>query len=106
MSAHRQDLDWQRHARCRGMSTAIFFVPDRERGRRKAAREEYAKHICAACLVRRECLRHAVAAREPHGVWGAMTPDERVAISLRKGDGESVPGRRGAASRTARRPRR
>ncbi|MCV6980280.1 WhiB family transcriptional regulator [Mycolicibacterium pulveris] len=72
-----QDLQWQLRARCRGMPTEIFFVGDGERGKRKTAREEYAKRICRACLVRRDCLRYAVAAEEPHGVWGATTPTER-----------------------------
>ncbi len=93
MSAHWQARpDWQRHARCRGMPTEIFFVADGERGRRKAAREEYAKRICRACPVCRECLCYAVEFAEPHGVWGATTPRERaesgrVAVSLRTGDG-------------------
>ncbi|MGV0797278.1 WhiB family transcriptional regulator [Mycolicibacterium elephantis] len=72
-----QDLRWQLHARCRGMPTEIFFVADGERGKRKIAREEVAKRICRSCLVRQECLRYAVVAEEPHGVWGATTPTER-----------------------------
>ncbi|MFJ6381160.1 WhiB family transcriptional regulator [Kitasatospora sp. NPDC092039] len=44
------------------------------------AREEAAKAVCAGCDVRVECRRHALAAREPYGVWGGLTADERRAL--------------------------
>ena len=29
------------------------------------------------CPVRAECAAHALAVREPYGVWGGLTEDER-----------------------------
>ena len=75
------DPQWQLKAGCRGLPTAIFFASDGERGQRKVAHEERAKKVCRSCLVQRECLRYALAAMEPWGIWGAMTPSERRRIS-------------------------
>lgn len=36
-----------------------------------------AKDICSVCPVRLDCLRTALAWREPSGVWGGMTHRER-----------------------------
>lgn len=38
---------------------------------------DVAKQVCRGCPVRRECLEHALAARETDGVWGGLTPEER-----------------------------
>jgi WhiB family redox-sensing transcriptional regulator len=46
---------------------------------------EYAKSLCARCAVSGLCLDWALATREPYGVWGGATPDERgVPRSRRK----------------------
>ena len=36
-----------------------------------------AKEVCAACLVRRQCLQFALATRQAHGVWGGTTEEAR-----------------------------
>lgn len=36
-----------------------------------------AKSVCAACPVVQSCLRWALAAREPYGIWGGMSAEER-----------------------------
>lgn len=72
--------DWQLEAACRGMDSGLFFHPDRERGEARARREEQAKAICAACPVRQACLDHALAVREPYGVWGGLTEHERAEL--------------------------
>ena len=59
------------------MDTAIFFHPDQERGQARLRRDELAKRICQHCPVLLECRRHALAVREPYGVWGGMTEHER-----------------------------
>ena len=41
-------------------------------------RDERAKQVCATCPVLQQCREHALAAREPYGVWGGMTEDERA----------------------------
>lgn len=38
-----------------------------------------AKATCAGCPIRKECLEWALE-REPVGIWGATTPNERSAI--------------------------
>ena len=39
-----------------------------------------AKSVCVACPVRAECLTHALAHNERHGVWGGTSPRERRAL--------------------------
>jgi WhiB family redox-sensing transcriptional regulator len=43
-------------------------------------REIAAKGVCRACPVRAECAAHALAAREPYGVWGGFTEAERLRL--------------------------
>jgi WhiB family redox-sensing transcriptional regulator len=45
-----------------------------------------AKTVCAACPVIQQCRQHALAVREPYGVWGGLTEDERNAIYLSQRD--------------------
>ena len=57
---------------------AVFFPPpSTERKREKLAREARAKEICAACPVVGECRDYALSIREPHGVWGGLSEQER-----------------------------
>lgn len=72
--------DWQLQAACRGMDADVFFHPDRERGEAREERELRARAICAACPVVRECLDHALAVREPYGIWGGLTEHERLVL--------------------------
>lgn len=72
--------DWQLHGACRGKDSALFFHPEGERGAARAARETSAKAVCAACPVVKACAEHALRVREPYGVWGGMTEDEREAL--------------------------
>jgi WhiB family transcriptional regulator, redox-sensing transcriptional regulator len=69
--------DWQLHAACRGLPSDVFFHPDNERGPARAARDEAAKVVCAGCSVRVQCRAHALEIREPYGVWGGLSEDER-----------------------------
>ena len=75
--------DWQMHGACRGEDPAIFFHPEGERGPAREAREKAAKAICGGCPVRQECASHALAVREPYGVWGGLSEDDREAIYRR-----------------------
>jgi WhiB family redox-sensing transcriptional regulator len=36
--------------------------------------------VCGACPVKVQCAQHALAVREPYGVWGGLTEDEREDI--------------------------
>lgn len=55
----------------------MFFHPDGERGKARRARVERAKQVCETCPVLAACREHALAIREPFGVWGGMDEDER-----------------------------
>ena len=71
--------DWQLDGACRGTDSALFFHPDGERGPSRSAREDAAKAVCATCPVIAACRAHALRVREPYGVWGGMSEDEREA---------------------------
>jgi WhiB family transcriptional regulator, redox-sensing transcriptional regulator len=72
--------DWQLRGLCRGKDSSLFFHPEGERGAARSAREASAKEVCMRCPVRAECATHALAVREPYGVWGGLTEDEREAM--------------------------
>lgn len=78
------DWDWQARAACRGSDTGKFYHPDNERGPSRARREICAKAVCAGCPVIENCLRWALATREPYGVWGGLSADEREATLTRR----------------------
>ncbi|WP_432277335.1 WhiB family transcriptional regulator [Klenkia sesuvii] len=72
--------DWQLHGSCRGESTSLFFHPDGERGPARARRQAAAKAVCGTCPVIDACLKHALSVREPYGVWGGMSEEERTRL--------------------------
>jgi WhiB family redox-sensing transcriptional regulator len=74
--------DWQLRAACRGLSSEIFFHPDNERGPARSSRDAQAKAVCASCPVREPCRSHALEVKEPYGVWGGLSEDERGRIQL------------------------
>jgi len=55
----------------------MFFHPEGERGPRRRNREAAAKAICATCPVLAQCRAHAIAIREPYGIWGGLGEEER-----------------------------
>ena len=70
--------DWQLEAACRALPAEMFFHPEGERGSARAQREHRAKAVCAGCPVRRACASHALAVREPYGIWGGLGEQERL----------------------------
>jgi WhiB family redox-sensing transcriptional regulator len=81
LPAPRQgDWDWQAQAACRGLDTANFYHPENERGPSRVRREMQAKAICSRCPVIKQCLRWALEAREPYGVWGGLSAEERELV--------------------------
>lgn len=76
--------DWQLQSACRGEDPNLFFHPEGERGPARLERELRAKAICASCPVAAQCAEHALAVREPYGVWGGLTEDDREAIYARR----------------------
>jgi WhiB family redox-sensing transcriptional regulator len=75
-----ENWEWQLLGACRGEDTDLFFHPEGERGPRRSNREAAAKAVCARCPVIAVCREHALAAREPYGVWGGMSEHEREAV--------------------------
>lgn len=65
------DMDWARHAACRGL-THLFF-PDVGDARTGSA----AKAVCAGCPVRWDCLTYALDNHEGIGIWGGFNSRER-----------------------------
>ena len=80
--------DWQLFAACRGMDVDIFYHPWGERSRRRVDRIDRAKKICRQCPVILECAKYALEAREPYGVWGGLSEDDRVDLLGRKRRGQ------------------
>jgi WhiB family transcriptional regulator, redox-sensing transcriptional regulator len=72
-----EQWEWQFRGSCRQTDPEVFFPPDSERGARRRAREAVAKSFCAQCPVLEQCRAHALAVREPYGVWGGLNPAER-----------------------------
>jgi WhiB family redox-sensing transcriptional regulator len=72
--------DWQINAACRSMDSDVFFHPEGERGTARAQRIANAKAICMSCPVRVACAEHALRVREPYGIWGGLSEEEREAI--------------------------
>jgi WhiB family redox-sensing transcriptional regulator len=69
--------DWQTEAACRGMGSDAFFHPPAERNTARRKRIAAAKAICRTCPAITECLSYALRVREPYGVWGGRSEDER-----------------------------
>lgn len=69
--------EWQLLGACRGKDSSLFFHPEGERGPSRVAREAAAKEVCSHCPVIEPCRAHALATREPYGVWGGMSESER-----------------------------
>ncbi|AWB91887.1 WhiB family transcriptional regulator [Aeromicrobium chenweiae] len=76
----QETYEWQYEGACNGVDPEVFFSPDAERGPRRRARDAAAKAVCAVCPVARQCLEHALTVREPYGVWGGLTINERDSI--------------------------
>jgi WhiB family redox-sensing transcriptional regulator len=78
---------WHQQALCRRMSPSLFFIA----GRSDIARydQEQAKAVCVECPVRSECLAFALKNEEAFGIWGGLTPEERLALKKIGTDGPS-----------------
>lgn len=88
------ELDWIERGACRAPVTidgvdldvaavSRLFFSDHD-GRR-TREQRLAVSICSGCDVRIECLRYAIAAQEPCGIWGGLTTEQRArAINARR----------------------
>jgi WhiB family redox-sensing transcriptional regulator len=73
--------EWQYEGACMGVDSSVFFSPEAERGAKRERREQAAKKLCMKCPVIERCRQHALAVREPYGVWGGLTEGERAALA-------------------------
>jgi WhiB family redox-sensing transcriptional regulator len=64
---------WMLDAACREYPEVSFYA---ELGESL----DPARAVCAGCLVRDECLDHALEKGEKFGVWGGKSPRERQAM--------------------------
>lgn len=71
------DQDWMLLAECVDFPPGTFFPAD-------GAGVEVAKKICAACVVKEDCLEYAISNKENHGVWGGTSERERRRILKRR----------------------
>jgi WhiB family redox-sensing transcriptional regulator len=74
-----EEPTWQLRGSCTQTAPELFFPEDAGRPGLKA-REERAKRICLDCPVLTACRSHALASRETHGVWGAMSARDRARV--------------------------
>lgn len=75
LPAPRTDAwDWQLRATCRSHDVNVFYADDAH---------DAAKRVCQSCPVRVLCRDHAITSHEPHGIWGGMTPAERMTYRWR-----------------------
>lgn len=72
--------EWQFEGSCRDSDETLFFHPEGERGSARRRRAAAAKAICATCPVIQECRAQSLTVREPYGVWGGLSEDERASV--------------------------
>ncbi|MEO3936196.1 WhiB family transcriptional regulator [Dermatophilaceae bacterium Soc4.6] len=72
--------DWQLDGSCRRVNPEVFFHPEGERGPARRDRDSAAKAVCDSCPVLSMCREHALRVKEPYGVWGGLTQDDREEI--------------------------
>ena len=73
-----QYWEWQAQAACRDMDSSVFFHPADERNEPRRERIAAAKKICNSCPALAACREHALRVREPYGIWGGLSEDERA----------------------------
>jgi WhiB family transcriptional regulator, redox-sensing transcriptional regulator len=71
------DEPWRMEALCAQTDPDLFFP---EVGERNPA----AKAVCRRCVVREQCLAFALDNREPFGIWGGLSADERKKLRTRQ----------------------
>lgn len=76
--------EWQASAACVGIDAELFFHPEGERGPDSRHRDSQAKRVCLPCPVRRECLDVALLMREPYGIWGGTSPEDRETLRVQR----------------------
>jgi WhiB family redox-sensing transcriptional regulator len=86
---------WVDHAICSTTDPELFFPSSGD-----AAPQ--AKRICQVCPVRKQCLDYALKYHEPVGIWGGLSPRERMDFRRGKLKFCEHGGRRGSCRECAR----
>lgn len=68
---------WMAHAACKAIEPADWFDDD-------ADDLDAPIEVCEPCVVRDECLEYAVTNDIRHGIWGGVTPRQRVRMAGRR----------------------
>ncbi len=68
-----QETKWWGLGACRGLEAGIFYPDDEQEA-------QAAKAVCDGCVVKSDCLDHALTFREKSGVWGGATERDRRRI--------------------------
>ena len=72
--------EWQYEGACREADPTLFSPRGGAGGAPRRRRAAAAKAICGSCPVIDECREHSLAVREPYGVWGGLSEDERTLV--------------------------
>jgi WhiB family redox-sensing transcriptional regulator len=75
---------WQLRGACARADPELFFPLDEELWAGPA------KQLCARCPVNSDCLAHALATGERHGIWGGLTTAERLELLRVSEDSEGA----------------
>lgn len=71
---------WKKSAACRDLPTEVFYA--------SPSKEASALAICGYCPVKPECLEYALefegSDRDRYGIFGGMTPKDRIAELKRR----------------------
>lgn len=83
--AYPDNLDragqWTDRAACRDEDPDLFFPPGYDGYHAQTVAE--AKQVCARCPEISSCLNTALRLGERDGIWGALSPDERINLLRR-----------------------
>lgn len=74
--------EWQSSAACRGMDGSSFFHPERESAKARQSRIGRAKAVCADCPVLADCRAYVLQVKEPFGIWGGLSEEDRDQLAL------------------------
>lgn len=70
--------DWRDDGACRGHQAPDIWFADEYVNPAALKEVEEAKRICRTCPVSSACLHGALVRREPWGIWGGLTTEERA----------------------------
>jgi WhiB family redox-sensing transcriptional regulator len=71
--------NWRADGACRTADPDLFF-PIAVGTALAAKQVARALLICAGCPVKQQCLDFAMRTREPAGIWGGTTPEDRIRV--------------------------